>query len=170
MPIDNLSRERKWRQWPPIRYLLLFACLGIYVHLASSDGARSAARESERGMPLQSLAGARVMRFPIEFQATAYCDSGITKSGVHTSAGLVAADPRVLPLGSVIHVEGPDYPGIYQVMDTGRLVKGKIIDIFLPTWDSAIEFGRQNVTVTVLRYGFLGHEDADADPKTKSGK
>jgi 3D (Asp-Asp-Asp) domain-containing protein len=166
MPLDNMSRKRNWRQWPPIRYLLLFACLGIYVHLASSDGARSAAIETDRSMPLQSLAGARVIRLPIEFQATAYCDSGITKSGVHTSAGLVAADPRVLPLGSVIHVESPDYPGIYQVMDTGRLVKGNIIDIFLPSLESAVEFGRQKVRVTVLRYGFLGHE-AKADPAAK---
>lgn len=167
MPLDNMSRKRNWRQWPPIRYLLLFACLGIYVHLASSDGARSAAIEIDRSLPLQSLAGSRLIRFPIEFQATAYCDSGITKSGVHTSAGLVAADPKVLPLGSVIHVESPDYPGIYQVMDTGRLVKGKIIDIFLPSLESAVEFGRQKVRVTVLRYGFLGHE-AQADPAPKS--
>jgi 3D (Asp-Asp-Asp) domain-containing protein len=158
MPLEDMSRKRKWRQWPPIRYLLLFACLAVYIHLASSDGARSAAIATDRSLPLQNLAGARILRLPVEFQATAYCDSGITKSGVHTSAGLVAADPKVLPLGSLIHVESPDYPGIYQVMDTGRLVKGKIIDIFLPTLESAVEFGRQRVRVTVLRYGFLGHE------------
>ena len=167
MPLDNMSRRRNWRQWPPIRYLLLFACLGIYVHLASSDGARSAAIETDKSLPLQNLAGTRVIRLPIEFQATAYCDSGITKSGVRTSAGLVAADPKVLPLGSVIQMEGPDYPGIYQVMDTGRLVKGKIIDVFLPSLESAVEFGRQKVRVTVLRYGFLGHE-VRIDPTAKS--
>lgn len=164
-----MSRKRSWRRWPHIRYLLLFACLGIYVHLASSDGARSAAREDGRPIQPLILAGTRVLKSPIEFQATAYCDSGITKSGVYTSAGLVAADPKVLPLGSVIHVESQEYPGIYQVMDTGRLVKGKIIDIFLPSLDSAVEFGRQKVRVTVLRYGFLGHK-ADAYPATESGE
>jgi 3D (Asp-Asp-Asp) domain-containing protein len=91
---------------------------------------------------------------PMAFQATAYCESGITKSGVRTRPGLVAADPAVLPLGSWIHVEGPaEHQGLYQVMDTGRLIKGKIIDIYLPSLEQAVRFGRQKIRVTVLKYG-----------------
>jgi 3D (Asp-Asp-Asp) domain-containing protein len=90
---------------------------------------------------------------PIEFVATAYCESGITKSGVPVEYGLVAADPTVLPLGSWIHIENPSQRGIYQVMDTGRLIKGKRIDIYLPTWNRATQFGRQRIQVTVLKYG-----------------
>jgi 3D (Asp-Asp-Asp) domain-containing protein len=90
---------------------------------------------------------------PMSFQATAYCDTGITKSGVPTRFGLVAADPAVLPLGTWIHVESPIYRGFFQVMDTGRLIKGKIIDIYLPDFGRAIQFGRQKVQVTVLKYG-----------------
>jgi 3D (Asp-Asp-Asp) domain-containing protein len=41
---------------------------------------------------------------------TAYCVSGTTKSGQQTRPGIVAADPRVLPLGSVIRVEGVSEP------------------------------------------------------------
>ena len=40
----------------------------------------------------------------MEFEATAYCDYGITKSGVETAPGVAAADPSVLPLGSLVFV------------------------------------------------------------------
>ena len=90
----------------------------------------------------------------IRFQATAYCEHGVTKSGIPASPGIVAADPRVLPLGSLIQVDVPSYCGVYQVMDTGRLVKGRIIDIYIPDHDLATEFGRRVAKVTVLRYGF----------------
>ena len=93
------------------------------------------------------------------FKATAYCLSGITKSGVPVAPLHVAADPRVIPLGSMIYVESPLMSGIYQVTDTGRLIKGKIIDIFMPSYKKSIEFGRRNVKVKVLRYGYV-----DDDP------
>ncbi len=89
----------------------------------------------------------------MEFQATAYCESGITKSGVPAAPGLAAADPSVLPLGTLVHVESERHRGIYRVMDTGRLVKGRIIDIYMSNLQQAIQFGRQKVTVSVLRYG-----------------
>ncbi len=95
-----------------------------------------------------------------EFQATAYCVTGISKSGTPIAPGHVAADPKVIPLGSMIYVDSPLMGGIYQVLDTGRLVKGNIIDIFIPSYESCKEFGRRMVKVQVLRYGFLGHEPA----------
>ena len=67
-----------------------------------------------------------------DFEATAYCVTGITKSGAKVAPGHVAADPKVIPLGSMIYVDSPLMGGIYQVLDTGELVKGKIIDIFIP--------------------------------------
>ncbi len=99
----------------------------------------------------------------IDFQATAYCESGITKSGVLASPGIVAADPRVLPMGSLICVDVPLYRGLYLVMDTGRLVKGNIIDIYIPNYDLATEFGRREAKVTVLRYGFPASAQAVED-------
>ena len=92
-----------------------------------------------------------------EFQATAYCVTGITKSGVPVAPGHVAADPRVIPLGSMIYVDSPTMSGIYQVLDTGRLIKGKIIDIYIPSYERCIEFGRRMVKIKVLRYGYLGY-------------
>jgi 3D (Asp-Asp-Asp) domain-containing protein len=93
-----------------------------------------------------------------EFQATAYCVTGISKSGTMIAPGHVAADPKVIPLGSMIYVDSPLMGGIYQVLDTGTLVKGNIIDIFIPSYERCREFGRRIVKVQVLRYGFLGNE------------
>lgn len=94
---------------------------------------------------------------PEEFEATAYCVTGITKSGVPVAPGHVAADPRVIPLGSLIYVDSPLMSGIYEVLDTGRLIKGKIIDIYIPSYKRCIEFGRRTVKVKILRYGYLGY-------------
>jgi 3D (Asp-Asp-Asp) domain-containing protein len=91
-----------------------------------------------------------------DFLATAYSYQGITKSGLPAAPGLVAADPKVLPMGSLVQVDMASYRrGLYQVMDTGRLIKGRRIDIFIPSTESALAFGRQKVKLTVLRYGFL---------------
>jgi 3D (Asp-Asp-Asp) domain-containing protein len=98
-----------------------------------------------------------------EFQATAYCVTGITASGVPVTPGLVSADPNVIPLGSMIYVETPLMSGVYQVMDTGALIKGKIIDIFIPSYEACMEFGRRIVKVKVLRYGFKGDQQ-DSKP------
>ena len=87
-------------------------------------------------------------------EATAYCDSGITRSGVYVKRGIVAADPSTLPIGSVIEVEAGRYSGVYTVLDTGSAVKGQIIDIYVPSYDEAVEFGRQCVKIRVLRHGW----------------
>jgi 3D (Asp-Asp-Asp) domain-containing protein len=84
---------------------------------------------------------------------------------VPVAPGYVAADPRVIPLGSMIYVETPFMSGIYQVMDTGELIKGKIIDIFIPSYEACKDFGRRIVKVKVLRYGF---QDDPADKGKKS--
>lgn len=60
----------------------------------------------------------------------------------------VAADPNVLPMGSLIYIVGL---GIGMVQDTGTAIKGMRIDICFTTMDEAMEFGRQKVKVIVLR-------------------
>lgn len=107
------------------------------------------------------------------FEATAYCDYGITFSGVLVRRGIVAADPEILPIGSIIDVRAGDYTGIYVVMDTGGRVKGKIIDIYVPDYDEAMQFGRQPVVLKVLRHGWLpdpdysmSYTDSHYDPRS----
>jgi len=91
------------------------------------------------------------------FTATAYCDSGITKSGVRTREGIVAADPDHLPVGSIVRIiEAGDrrYEGVYTVMDTGGLVQGHRIDVYVPDCDEAKAFGVRPVRVIVVRLGW----------------
>ena len=89
----------------------------------------------------------------VEFQATAYCLKGRTASGVNTRPGVIAADPRVLPLGTVVHIRAGRYTGTYTVLDTGGRIKGHTIDIFLPDYVEARRFGRQQIKVKVLSRG-----------------
>lgn len=94
----------------------------------------------------------------LDFHATAYCLKGRTASGIDTRPGVIAADPRVLPLGTVVHIRAGRYTGTYTVMDTGGLIKGNIIDVYVPTYREAIEFGRRQVKIKVV---------AKASPKTR---
>jgi 3D (Asp-Asp-Asp) domain-containing protein len=93
----------------------------------------------------------------VTFDATAYCKGDLTASGISVQAGMAAADPKVLPLGSVIQVDriAPRYQGIYSVLDTGPMIQGREIDIYMWSCDEALAFGRQKVVVTVLRHGWV---------------
>jgi len=95
------------------------------------------------------------------FEATAYCDFGITRSGILVRRGMVAADPNILPIGSIVELEAGDYSGIYVVLDTGTRVRGKSLDIYVSSREEAIQFGRQEVKVRVLRRGW--HPEAGRD-------
>jgi 3D (Asp-Asp-Asp) domain-containing protein len=87
------------------------------------------------------------------FEATAYSVEGQTASGAQTRGGIVAADPKVLPIGSRIRVSGAGhYDGEYTVKDTGREIKGREIDIYIANDGEAKRFGRKNVTVEVLEH------------------
>ena len=90
-----------------------------------------------------------------QFTATAYCLTGKTASGTRTRAGIVAADHRVLPLGSIIHIDTPaqPYSGTYTVTDGGAAVKGRRIDLFIPDCHRAKRFGKRQVSVRLIRHG-----------------
>ncbi|MCU1291050.1 MAG: hypothetical protein JWN60_3279 [Acidobacteria bacterium] len=81
------------------------------------------------------------------FTATAYCLKGKTASGGSVRRGIVAADPRILPLGTRINLNAGSYSGSYLVADTGGAVKGRKLDIWVPNCSEARRFGRRNVTV-----------------------
>jgi 3D (Asp-Asp-Asp) domain-containing protein len=85
--------------------------------------------------------------------ATAYSLRGRTASGRMVSRGLIAADPRVLPLGSRVRLDHPGYSGEYLVADTGGAIRGRRIDIWTPSSGEAMRFGRRTVKLTVLSYG-----------------
>jgi 3D (Asp-Asp-Asp) domain-containing protein len=87
------------------------------------------------------------------YVATAYSLRGRTASGRLVSRGLIAADPRFLPLGSRVRLEHPGYSGEYLVADTGGAIRGRRIDIWTPSSGEAMRFGRRTVKLTVLSYG-----------------
>jgi 3D (Asp-Asp-Asp) domain-containing protein len=86
------------------------------------------------------------------FTATAYSLRGRTASGKLVTRGLIAADRRVLPLGTRVRIEAGPYSGEYLVADTGGAVRGRKIDIWVPNTGEAMRFGRRPIKLTVLRH------------------
>jgi 3D (Asp-Asp-Asp) domain-containing protein len=91
-----------------------------------------------------------------KFVATAYCKGETTASGVAVKRGMAAADPKMLPQGSVVQVDGVSdaHQGIYTVLDTGPKVQGRHVDLYMWSCHEALAFGRRPVTLTVLRLGW----------------
>ena len=88
---------------------------------------------------------------PVPVELTAYCLSGTTRRGRYVRPGIIAADPRVFPLSRYVElfVEGK-YIGRYLVDDTGSAIKGAHIDVWVPTCDEAVRFGRVQGTAVLL--------------------
>ena len=84
------------------------------------------------------------------FRSTAYCLKGRTALGHRVRRGLIAADPRVLPLGTTVEIVSGRYAGTYLVSDTGTKVKGAKIDIWVPSCSEARRWGRRTVKLRVV--------------------
>jgi len=77
-----------------------------------------------------------------------------TASGTEVHEGVAAADPRILPLGTRIRVTGAGpYSGNYLVADTGSAIKGRHIDLWVPSASAARRFGSRLVRVRIRRVG-----------------
>lgn len=102
----------------------------------------------------------------LDMRATAYTSSfkdtgknpdhpqfGITYTGIKAKRGIIAVDPKVIPLGTRVYVEGvgktPDY-GFALAADIGGGVKGNIIDIYVNTQAEADGWGIKKVKVYIL--------------------
>jgi 3D (Asp-Asp-Asp) domain-containing protein len=116
--------------------------------LDSKYAARQALLREEQGEPGP---GTR-----LRFTASAYCRGDVTASGVTVRTGIAAADPELLPVGSVVQVAkaGDKYDGVYTVMDTGPIVKGRRLDLYMWNCDEAVTFGMRRVQLFVLRLGW----------------
>ena len=79
---------------------------------------------------------------------------GITATGAKAQYGVVAVDPRVIPLGSRLYIESSDGRYVYGTAvaaDTGGAIKGNRIDLCFNTRSEAISFGRRSVKIYVLK-------------------
>ncbi|MEE0945179.1 MAG: 3D domain-containing protein [Clostridia bacterium] len=80
---------------------------------------------------------------------------GITASGIKAQFGVVAVDPRVIPLGTKLYIESTDDGaswtyGYAIAADTGGAIKGNKIDLCYNTRGECIQFGRRSANVYVL--------------------
>ena len=73
---------------------------------------------------------------------------GITADGSKAKKGIIAADTRHYPFGTIMHV--PGY-GWGEVHDKGKAIKGNRIDLFFSSHKKALEWGRRTVKVRVYR-------------------
>ena len=105
---------------------------------------------SPAGAPQQNVPTLRV-------SVSAYCLRGRTASGLRVRTGIAAADPDVLPMGSVIRIRATGrataYDGVYTILDTGGGIKGHRIDLHISNCAQAKRFGRRSMVAEVLRRG-----------------
>ncbi|QUL97812.1 MAG: G5 domain-containing protein [Candidatus Fermentithermobacillus carboniphilus] len=103
--------------------------------------------------------GGQNIRFEraLEVMATAYCPcskccgpyaNGYTHTGVPAKRGVIAVDPKVIPLGTRVYVDGY---GFGVAADTGSAIKGQRIDVCFDTHEEALAWGKRKVKVFILR-------------------
>ena len=120
---------RGTRRWgPALAAVLVVLVLGI-------EG-------SALGQPQASQA------YRLKVDAVAYYLPGKTAIGVPVGKGVVAVDPKLIPLGTKLHVPGYG-PGL--AADVGYAIKGRVIDLWFPSTAKARNWGRRTVTITVYR-------------------
>jgi 3D (Asp-Asp-Asp) domain-containing protein len=76
---------------------------------------------------------------------TCYDDHATTASGATAGSSTVAVDPSVIPLGSTIDIGGV---GTRVAQDTGRAIKGRRLDIWMPSASDCIRWGVERRPVT----------------------
>lgn len=79
-------------------------------------------------------------------EVTAYALQGTTATGIPVGWGVVAVDPSVIPLGTRMTI--PGY-GEGIAADTGSAVRGRMIDVWMPTREQALAWGRRTLTITI---------------------
>ncbi|MGH3065048.1 MAG: 3D domain-containing protein [Gaiellaceae bacterium] len=110
--------------------------------VAALSGAVAVAGGSALAQPVIPTA------YKLKVDAVAYYLPGKTASGVPVRKGVVAVDPRLIPLGTRLHVPGYG-PGL--AADVGTAIKGRIIDLWFPSTALARKWGRRTVTITIYR-------------------
>ncbi|WP_221372577.1 3D domain-containing protein [Clostridium perfringens] len=90
----------------------------------------------------------------LSMEATAYSGGTLTAMGlkpVRDPGGIstIAVDPSVIPLGSKVYIPGYGYA---IASDTGGVIKGNIIDLYMNSHDECTSWGRRQVTLHIVAY------------------
>ena len=97
---------------------------------------------------------------PVPVQLTAYCLEGTTRRDNLVREGIVAADPKLFPLGRYLELYiGRRYHGRFLVDDTGSRIRDGILDIWTPSCRDARRFGRKRGTAVLVARPRGAHED-----------
>ena len=133
--------------WRKLLATLVVAIGFVWLYEVTILDSRFAAQQATRDTVSPPMPGSRLL-----FSATAYCKGSTTASGVEVRSGIAAADPDLLPVGSVVQVDAPGtrYDGVYTVMDTGPKVKGRHVDLYIESCAAAKRFGRRTVRVSIV--------------------
>jgi 3D (Asp-Asp-Asp) domain-containing protein len=135
---------------------LCFIVLAVAVNAADENTVKKTVEPSEKVADNADgpAAAKSVPTGPMPFTATAYSTKGNTVKGIQTQPGIVAADAKILPLGSTIRVsEAGKYSGMYVVTDLGTAIVGRRIDIYMMEIADARAFGKQEVMVELVKPG-----------------
>lgn len=104
--------------------------------------------EPKRGSMVMASRSAPPAKRVLTMNATAYTHTGNrTATGTYPARGTIAVDPNVIPLGTKVFVEGY---GNAVAADTGGVIKGNIIDVFLDSKGACRQWGRKTVKVHIL--------------------
>lgn len=92
---------------------------------------------------------------------------GITYTGIKAREGIIAVDPKIIPLGTRVYVEvpgsAPDY-GFAIAGDIGSAIKGKLIDLYFDSSSLVSKWGKRNVVVYILNEQNDGRWKQNDDP------
>lgn len=127
----------KWLRWPTDRLVALGTRPIVYTMVTSRG-------QTVRYMDLLDMTATAYYWGPESCGVNA---KGITRTGARATYGVVAVDPRVIPLGTRLYVEGY---GFATALDTGSAIKGKKIDLCFNTYREAVMYGKRKIKVYVL--------------------
>lgn len=102
-----------------------------------------------RGAQTSISRGGKTINFKKAYvmRATAYCiPGGTTATGASVRWGVIAVDPSVISLGKNVYVDGY---GESRALDTGGVIKGNRIDLYMNSKEAATAWGVRNVMVYV---------------------
>ena len=125
---------------------------------AKEEAERLKKLEEERRKQQESRTVSNVKTLTVNASAYTYAEQdpyvsekwgNKTFTGKDVRFGYVAVDPNVIPLGTKMKIEGYG-DTIFTAEDTGNAIKGYKLDIFLPSYDECIQFGRKNLKIYIL--------------------
>lgn len=107
-------------------------------------------KSSGTGQSIKNVKGKTITVTATAYTASCEGCSGVTKTGINLKANpnakVIAVDPSVIPLGSVVYVEGYGYA---IAGDVGSAIKGNRIDVFVSSQAKALKWGVKKLKVTI---------------------